>query len=96
MPLTVTEARVLDLWDDGHHARDIARISGIAFARVAQVIETYHDRGTRQHRTHMTSASAALRDAILAQTRPVAAWPKSLIWNKRSLAEADSQRGALA
>lgn len=94
MPLTNTESRILSLWDSGSHAREIARVSGIPHTRVAQVIETYHDRGTRQHRLQMAESSARLRDAILAQFRPMPSSSPTLVWNGRTLA--DAQQGAVA
>lgn len=94
MPLTTTESRILSLWDGGSPAREIARVSGIPHARVAQVIEIYHDRGTRHHRAQMAESSARLRDAILAHFRPMPSRSRTLVWNTRSLAYA--QEGAVA
>lgn len=94
MALTTTESTVLDLWDRGAPARQIAASTGLRIARVAQVIETYHDRGTRQHRLQMAESSARLRDAILAHFRPMPSSSRSLVWNTRCLA--DAQPGAIA
>lgn len=74
MALTKTESTVLAQWDGGATARQIAATTGLTFARVSQVIETYHDRGTREHRRQMAEGSAMLRRAIIAniQTGAVA------------------------
>jgi len=96
MPLTSTESRVLDLWDNGSPTREIARTTGLTYARVSQIVETYHVRSNRDHHRCMASASAILRDAILAHFKPMPSKSRSLIWNTRSLAEADAQQGAVA
>lgn len=96
MALTKTECTVLAQWDGGATARQIAAATGLTFARVSQIIETYHDRGTREHRSAMAKGSAVLRDAILALTRPSASRSRTLVWNTRTLADVDGQHGAVA
>lgn len=69
MALSQNERRVLDRWDAGQAMRRIACETGLTFARVSKIVETYHSRPeARNHRTRMAHSSALLRTAILAQS----------------------------
>lgn len=68
MPLTQTEARVMERWDAGQAIRQIARETSLTQARVKEIVSIYHCRAeTRKHRAQMAKSSATLRTAILAQ-----------------------------
>lgn len=97
MPLTRTESLVLDHWDEGKGARQIAQETGVPFDRVQQIVGTYHCRNeTGLHRAEMAQGCERLREAVLAHVRPRAFTGKSAIWNTRTLADVAAQQGAVA
>lgn len=96
MPLNETEIRVLDLWDNGLLEPTIAQVTGCPLERVERIVTGYTEGCSATERARMINGSKRLRDAILAQPRPVVTRSKSPIWNTRSLAETNAQRGAVA